>query len=65
MVAAVKGRRAVWVMAADMSEERRRILEACGAEVILTPAERGTVGAIEETRRLAAERGWFFCRAAL
>ena len=60
MVAAVKGYRAVFVMAEDMSEERKRILVAYGAEIVLTPADKGTVGAIEEARRLEKERGYFF-----
>ena len=60
MVAAVKGYRAVFVMAEDMSEERKRILVAYGAEIVFTPADKGTVGAIEEARRLEKERGYFF-----
>ena len=60
MVAAVKGYRAVFVMAEDMSEERKRILVAYGAEIVLTPADKGTVGAIEEARRLENEKGYFF-----
>ncbi|MBF2760470.1 MAG: cysteine synthase A [Ectothiorhodospiraceae bacterium AqS1] len=60
MVAAVKGYRAVFVMAEDMSEERKRILTAYGAEIVLTPAAKGTVGAIEEARRLEKEKGYFF-----
>ena len=60
MVAAVKGYRAVFVMAADMSEERKSILAAYGAEIVLTPADKGTVGAIEEARRLEQEKGYFF-----
>ena len=60
MVAAVKGYRAVFVMAEDMSEERKRILAAYGAEIVLTPADKGTVGAIEEARRLERDQGWFF-----
>ena len=60
MVAAVKGYRAVFVMAEDMSEERKSILAAYGAEIVLTPAEKGTVGAIEEARRLEQEKGYFF-----
>ena len=60
MVAAVKGYRAVFVMAEDMSEERKRILVAYGAELVLTPADRGTLGAIEEARRLEKEKGYFF-----
>ena len=60
MVAAVKGYKAVFVMAEDMSEERKRILTAYGAELILTPADKGTIGAIEEARRLEKEKGHFF-----
>ena len=60
MVAAVKGYRSIFVMSADMSQERVSILEAYGGEVILTPADKGTVGAIEEARRLEAEHGYFF-----
>lgn len=60
MVAAVKGYRSVFVMSEDMSEERVLILKAYGGEVILTPADKGTVGAIEEARRLTEEKGYFF-----
>jgi len=60
MVAAVKGYRAIFTMAEDMSDERKKILRAFGGELILTPAELGTKGAIEEAQRLAEERGWFF-----
>jgi cysteine synthase A len=60
MVAAVRGYRAVFTMAEDMSEERKKILRAYGGELILTPAEKGTKGAIDEAKRLAEEKGWFF-----
>ncbi len=60
MVAAVKGYRSVFVMSEDMSAERVQILKAFGGEVILTPADKGTVGAIEEARRLEEEHGYFF-----
>jgi cysteine synthase A len=60
MVAAVKGYRSIFVMAEDMSEERKLILKAYGGEVVLTPADKGTVGAIEEAKRLASEQGYFF-----
>ncbi len=60
MVAAVKGYRAVLVMAADMSEERKALMRAFGAELVLTPPELGTRGALEEAKRLQAEHGWFF-----
>lgn len=60
MVAAVKGYKAIFVMAENMSEERKKILRAFGSEVILTPAEKGTVGAIDEAKRLQKEKGYFF-----
>ena len=60
MVAAVKGYPAVFVMPEDMSEERKAILKAFGAGIVLSPADKGTVGAIEEARRLEAENGYFF-----
>lgn len=55
MVAAVKGYRVLLLMPESVSLERRRILEAYGAEIKLTPAELGTDGAIEEAYRLARE----------
>jgi len=60
MVAAVKGYRAVLVMAADMSEERKALMRAFGAQLVLTAPELGTKGALEEARRLERENGWFF-----
>ncbi|MDP1884274.1 MAG: cysteine synthase [Candidatus Moranbacteria bacterium] len=54
MVAALKGYRAVLTMSAGMSEERRRILKAYGAEIVLTPKEQGTDGAIMEAHRMVA-----------
>ena len=65
MVAAVKGYRSVFVMSEDMSVERVQILKAYGGEVVLTPADKGTVGAIEEARRLEAEARLFLRRPAL
>jgi len=41
-----------------MSVERRRIIAAYGARIVLTPAAQGMRGAIEEAHRLAAENGW-------
>ena len=52
MVAAVKGYRLLVTMSEWMSEERRKMLEAFGAEIILTPGEKGTDGAIEKAREL-------------
>ena len=60
MVAAVKGYRLILVMPESMSVERRKIMAAYGAELILTPREFGMNGAIERARALVAEtpRSW-------
>jgi cysteine synthase A len=54
MVAAVKGYRLVLVMPESMSVERRRIMTAYGAQLDLTPREKGMKGAIERARELVA-----------
>ena len=53
-VCAVRGYRLVLTMPETMSAERRRILQALGAEVFLTPGDLGMKGAVEEARRLLA-----------
>lgn len=53
-VAAVRGYRAVIVMPDSMSVERRRLISAYGAEVVLTEGARGMAGAIEKAEELAA-----------
>lgn len=55
MVGAVKGYRVVLVMPDSMSVERRTILKAYGAELVLTPRENGMKGAIEEAYKIAAK----------
>lgn len=55
MVAAVKGYRLIVVMPENVSVERRKILRAYGAEVVLTPAEEGMEGAIRRARELASK----------
>ena len=52
-VAAVRGYRALLVMPDTMSMERRSILRAYGAEIVLTPGEKGMAGAIEQAEELA------------
>lgn len=56
LVAAVKGYKTVFVMPDNASPERRRLLQAYGAQVILTPGEKGTAGAIEVGYRMAQEQ---------
>ncbi len=55
MVCAVKGYRLLLTMSEGASVERRKILRALGAEILLTPAERGTDGAIEKAYQMARE----------
>ena len=55
VVAASKGYPILLVMSEGVSVERRKILAALGAEFLLTPADRGTDGAIERAYELAAE----------
>lgn len=56
---AVKGYELVLAMPENMSVERRTLLEAYGAEIVLTPAEGGMEGAIEAAEELVQERGAF------
>src|SRR5512141_574024 len=55
MVAAVRGYRLILVMPESMSLERRKIMSSYGAEVVLTPREKGMKGSIERARELVAE----------
>jgi cysteine synthase A len=55
MVSAVRGYRIILVMPESMSVERRNILKAYGAEIVLTPREKGMKGSMEKARELAAE----------
>ena len=62
MVCAAKGYGFVATMADSFSVERRKIMRALGAKVILTPAaERGS-GMVRRAEELAAEHGWFLAR---
>jgi cysteine synthase A len=55
LIGLLKGYAVRIVMPENMSEERKKLIQALGAELILTPAEENIQGAIEYTRRMAAE----------
>ena len=59
MVAAAKGYKAVFVMPDTMSSERRALLKAYGAELVLTPGAEGMKGAIKKAKELKEEKGYF------
>lgn len=59
MIGAAKGYRVVLVMPETMSIERRKLMQAYGAELILTPGTEGISGSINKAKELAAENGYF------
>jgi cysteine synthase len=62
MVCAARGYRFVATMAETFSIERRKLMRAYGAKVILTPAaERGS-GMVRRAEELAKQHGWFLAR---
>ncbi|MGB2800473.1 MAG: cysteine synthase A, partial [Dehalococcoidia bacterium] len=54
-VCAAKGYRLILTMPDTMSVERRRLLKAFGAEVVLTPGSEGMIGAVREAERLVKD----------
>lgn len=60
MAACVKGYPIVIVMPENMSNERKSLLAAYGAKVILTPASKGMKGAVEEAEKMAQEDPRYF-----
>jgi cysteine synthase A len=59
-VCAVRGYRLILTMPDNMSEERRRLFAALGAEVVLTPGGEGMPGAIRKAEELVAENEGYF-----
>jgi cysteine synthase A len=59
-VAAAKGYRCVLVMPETMSLERRKLLRAFGAELVLTPGVEGMLGAIRTAQEMAAADARYF-----
>jgi cysteine synthase A len=59
LVCAVKGYKLILTMPDTMSEERRSLLAAYGAQLVLTPDTRGMHGAIAKAEELARENGYF------
>lgn len=54
-VAAAKGYRAIFTMPESMSIERRNLISAYGAEIVLTEAPKGMQGAVDKAKQLAEE----------
>lgn len=62
LVCAARGYPFVAIMPDSFSVERRQIMRAYGAKVVLTPAAGRASGAVALAARLAQERGWFLAR---
>jgi len=59
LVCAIKGYHITLAMPESMSMERRQLLQALGAQLLLTPASKGMAGAISAAEELSHEQGYF------
>ncbi|MEF9935333.1 MAG: cysteine synthase A [Clostridium sp.] len=59
MIGAAKGYDVVFTMPETMSIERRKLMKAYGAEIVLTEGSKGMKGAIEMAQKLSKEEGYF------
>jgi cysteine synthase A len=59
-IAAIRGYRAILVMSEIQSVERRQVMKAFGAELVLTPAAEGTSGAMKRMKEIMAEHPEYF-----
>jgi cysteine synthase A len=60
MVAAIKGYKLILAMPETMSMERRQLLQAFGAELVLTPGDRGMAGAVEKAENILGDNPGYF-----
>jgi len=60
MVCAVKGYRLILTMPETMSVERRQLLQAFGAELVLTPGDKGMMGAVEKAEEVFRDNPDYF-----
>lgn len=60
MVASVKGYKLILTMPETMSMERRQLLQAYGAELVLTPGEKGMMGAVERAEEIFKDNPDYF-----
>jgi len=59
MIGTAKGYKVMLVMPETMSIERRKIVQAYGAELVLTPGSEGITGSINKAKEIAAQDGYF------
>jgi cysteine synthase A len=60
LVGRLKGYKVIIVMPENMSEERKKLIRALGAELILTEGDKGIGGAVEKVKQMAAENKKIF-----